>query len=183
MTTQNNKWGEGKCSSCVMLSSPSWPGRAGHQIGSFTLNRIPLLFPRWADTKWGWALRSWSPSYIQSDFPREHLHVFGSTYCEPACFMLWENQWACSPLHSYLEIACACLFLTVSSPRRCRQALGPLLPEQEWCVVMPCGDFAMWRNWHGDKIALVLFSDLKECKLADLTYLQTLADALTHTTL
>lgn len=33
-----------------------------------------------------------------------------------------------------------------------------------------------------DKITLVLFSDLQECKLADLRYLLTLADALAHTT-
>lgn len=48
---------------------------------------------------------------------------------------------------------------------------------------MPGSGFAMWKNWHGDKITLILFSDLKECKLADLIYLLMLADALAHTTL
>lgn len=108
---------------------------------------------------------------------------FGGIYCELGCFMLWKKQCACSPLHSYLEIACVCLFLPVCSSKWCRQALIPILLEQEQCVVTSCGDFVMWRNWHGDELTLVLFSDLKECKPIDLIYMQTLAGALIHTTL
>lgn len=91
--------------------------------------------------------------------------------------MLWENQCACSPLHSYLEIACASCSL---QPVLTGGAANPgcSLPSRSG-VVMPGSDSAMWRNWHGDKITLVLFSDLQECKLADLIYLLTLADALT----
>lgn len=96
--------------------------------------------------------------------------------------MLWENQRACSPLHSYLEIACASLFLPVCSHRQCSEPSVPSSQSRS-SVVMPGSGFAMWKNWHGDKITLILFSDLKECKLADLIYLLMLADALAHTTL
>jgi len=41
----------------------------------------------------------------------------------------------------------------------------------------------MRRNWHGDEITLVLFSELKECKPTDPVYMQMRADALMHITL
>lgn len=105
-----------------------------------------------------------------------------SVFSELSCFVLWET--------SVLVLQCILtwrslgrLFLTACSSKRSRQALSPILPEQEQRVVTSCGDFAMWRNWHGDEITLVLLSDLKECEPTDLIYMQTLADALIHTTL
>lgn len=56
----------------------------------------------------------------------------------------------------------------------------PAVPSclvQQQRVVRPCGNSAMWRNWHEGEITLVLFSDLKECNLNDLIHMQRLADA------
>lgn len=105
-----------------------------------------------------------------------HVSVFGAQLFCPV-----GNQRACSPVHSHLEIAWA--FVPHSLFFQAEQTSPQPQPEeQEQRVVTSCGDFAMWRNWHGDEITLVLLSDLKECEPTDLIYMQTLADALIHTT-
>lgn len=73
--------------------------------------------------------------------------------------------------------------LQLVSPSSGDKPTDPSPSVQEQRVVTSCGNPVMRRNWHEDEIRLALFSDLKECSLTDLIYMQTLADALIHTTL
>lgn len=171
MTTQNNRWGEGKCSSSVMLSSSSWSGRVGHLIGFIPLNRIPLLLPG-------------EDGHRDLAVPHKHTNTVWFHWGTFMC--LWQyTLWAwlsdavgkagCLLSSAFLpgDFTCACLFSQSVLAGRAGQCRPPSVLPQSRTLLLPCGGFAMWRNWHRDKITLVLFSDLKECKLADLTNLLT----------
>lgn len=176
MTTENNRWGEGKCNSSVMLSSSSWCGRVGHLIGFIPLNRIPLLLPG----------EQTPGEHGHRGLAVPHKHVNTAWFHWGTFMCLWPYTlpaWlfdavgkagrlfssAFLPGDSYL----CCLFSQSVLAGRAGQCRPPSVLPHSTTLLLPCGGFAMWRNWHRDKITLVLFSDLKECKLAALTNLLT----------
>lgn len=159
-----------------MLSSSSWCGRVGHLIGFIPLNRIPLLLPG----------EQTPGEHGHRGLAVPHKHVNTAWFHWGTFMCLWPYTlpaWlfdavgkagrlfssAFLPGDSYL----CCLFSQSVLAGRAGQCRPPSVLPHSTTLLLPCGGFAMWRNWHRDKITLVLFSDLKECNLAALTNLLT----------